>query len=166
MEANDGSLSVLDILKLYMRKFLRLAPAYYCMWIIIWGLSARIGTGPIWHTTNMNMLTCETMWWPTLLFIGNLYPVNIAPYSGCYQQAWPLQVDFQIALFIPFLAIIFYKSNLAGVMISILFICANIAINMYYTYQYGLTIGLLDHGQYYLMQTIISKPWTKLQNVG
>jgi peptidoglycan/LPS O-acetylase OafA/YrhL len=116
------------------------------MWIIIWGLSARVGTGPIWHTTNMNMQTCETTWLPTLLFVGNLFPVEMKPYEGCYQQAWPLQVDMQIALFIPFLAIIFFNSNFAGVILSILLICANIGINMYYTYQYGLTIGLLDHG--------------------
>ena len=84
MEAQNHTLYPLDILKLWTRKFFRLAPAYYSMWILIWGLSSRVGKGPIWHTTNMNMRSCDTHWLPTLFFAGNIYPVEIAPYEGCY----------------------------------------------------------------------------------
>ena len=45
-------------------------------------------------------------------------------------------------------------------------ITGNVLLNVYYTYKYDLTIGLIDVNNYYLLQSIISKPWTKLQNVG
>lgn len=165
MDAQDGVLSSKDILKMYMRKFLRLAPIYYGMWIFIWALTARFGHGSLWHNTNMNVESCKTDWIWTLLFMGNIFPNQMVPYTGCYQQAWPLQIDMQIAIIVPPLAIVFYKSPTFGVIISFIMIFANIAINMLYTYEYGLTIGVINHGQYYLLQAIIGKPWTKLQNV-
>jgi hypothetical protein len=54
MDAKNEVLGVKDILKWYARKFLRLAPMYYFMWIFLWGLTSRwFGTsGPLWHITN------------------------------------------------------------------------------------------------------------------
>ena len=80
MEAKNGSLGHDDILKMYIRKFLRLAPAYYGMWAILWGATARFGQGAIWHNTNISFETCKDNWLPTLLMIGNLVPGEMNPY--------------------------------------------------------------------------------------
>ena len=52
MDAKNGVLDIKDILKWWARKFLRLAPMYYLMWIVLWGLTSRTDTGPLWHITN------------------------------------------------------------------------------------------------------------------
>ena len=53
-----------------------------------------------------------------------------------------------------------------GCALCALLILAEVVINMLLTAHYDLTIGLVDAGNYFLLQAIISKPWTKLANVG
>lgn len=93
MKAKDDSLSLGDILKIIVRKFLRLAPVYYSMWFVIWVLTYRIGDGPIWHWSYDNVITCRDDWLETVFMVGNLNLTDMRPYYGCYQQAWPLQMD-------------------------------------------------------------------------
>ena len=166
MEAKGGLLGPVDILKFWARKFLRLAPAYYFMWIFMLGLIARLGEGPIWNFTDMDFEQCKRQWLPTFFFFGNIIPSIMPPYTGCYQFAWPLQLDLQIALFVPLIAMIYWKSRVAGNTLMFLFILTNIAVNMYYSYTYDLKIGFVHTNNFYLLQAIISKPWTKTQNIG
>uniref|UniRef100_A0A7S3IWR1 Acyltransferase 3 domain-containing protein n=1 Tax=Strombidium inclinatum TaxID=197538 RepID=A0A7S3IWR1_9SPIT len=166
MEARSGLLRPLDFLKIYFRKFLRLAPAYYMMWIIMWAVIPRLASGPIWNFTDIDFETCKEQWLPTLFFMGNLIPKEMKPYEGCYQFAWPLQVDMQIALLVPFIALVYWKSRVAGNTLMVLFIFTNVAVNMYYSYTYDLKIGFLHTTNYFLLQAIISKPWTKTANIG
>ena len=59
MDARNSLLTPLDVVKLWLRKFFRLAPAYYTMWILIWAGTSRIGSGPLWHLAEMNTATCS-----------------------------------------------------------------------------------------------------------
>jgi len=151
MNARQSLLTIGDIFKIFMRKYLRLAPAYYSMWMIIWSFSSRLSSGPIWHNSDHNTATCHDYWMSTLFMLGNLYPTEMEPYSGCYQQAWPLQLDIQIAFFVPFLAMICWKLPILGFLMSVSMIIGNVFINMYYTKKYNLTIGLIDVNNYYLL---------------
>lgn len=136
---------------------------YYIMWIVIWCMTSRLSSGPIWHRTDKLVYKCDENWVSTLFMAGNLFPVEQEPFKGCYQQAWPLQLDFQICFVVPIIAILLHKIPMVyGVIVCLLMIFVNIGINMYYTYKYDLTIGLIDVGNYYLLETIIMKPWTKL----
>ena len=151
MEAKNGYLEPVDILKIYARKFIRIAPAYYGMWAILWCLTSRIARGPIWHNTNMSFETCNDNWLPTLFLYGNLSPKEMRPYTGCYQPAWPIQLDFQLHLFVPFLAMLFWKSNRVGVIFCCLMIFANIFINMAIVRKYNLRMGFLNVDNFYLL---------------
>jgi hypothetical protein len=167
MDARNRLLSPRDIFKIWCRKWLRLAPVYYSMWLVVWSMTSRLSDGPLWWFAQMNTATCDGNWIPTVFMAGNLYnPGNMDPYAGCYQMAWPLQLDMQIAVFIPFLAMIMWWRQSVGCLICALFILAEVVINMLLTKHYELTIGLVDAGNYFLLQAIISKPWTKLANVG
>lgn len=90
MEKTKGVLSPKQVLKMWARKFLRLAPAYYTLWAVTYVLSARGGNGANWHNMDENMQTCGEDWIYTLFMIGNIYPQEMIPYAGCYQMAWPL----------------------------------------------------------------------------
>jgi hypothetical protein len=74
MDARGGLLTPLDILKLWLRKFLRLAPAYYIMWLLIWTCTSRAASGPLWHLAEMNTKTCAQDWASTLYMAGNIWP--------------------------------------------------------------------------------------------
>lgn len=81
-------------------------------------------------------------------------------------MAWPLQVDMQVALVIPFLAMIMWSSHIIGCLLCLGLIVAGSAINMVLANKYNLTIGLIDANNFFLLQSIISKPWTKFGNIG
>jgi len=51
MESKNDILSVKDVLKIYARKFFRIAPAYYSMWFVLWVIYPITGEGPLWHNT-------------------------------------------------------------------------------------------------------------------
>lgn len=91
MDAKGGKvLSLLDIIKIILRKFLRLAVPYYLMWLLLWCLTSRLGQGPIYANTNITFMDCKDNWVYTALFVGNIWPMDMPPYQGCYQQAFPL----------------------------------------------------------------------------
>jgi peptidoglycan/LPS O-acetylase OafA/YrhL len=88
------------------------------------------------------------------------------PWATCYQQAWPLQLDLQIYLLVPWIAMIFWKWPKLGMTISTLLVLANMVINIVIADRYDLKIGWVDVDQYYILLALLSKPWTKLYCVG
>jgi hypothetical protein len=50
-------------------------------------------------------------------------------------------------------------------MLCIFLIFGNVLINMYYTSVYDLRIGMITVHNYFLLSSILAKPWTKLANV-
>lgn len=166
MNAKNGLLSAGDVVCIWMRKFLRLAPVYYFMWAAVWALTSRLIEGPISYKGNINMATCSTEWRSTLFMVGNLFPEEMEPYKGCFQQAWPLQVDMQITLVVPFISMIIWKVPVLGILICLALIVGNFFINFAIAQHYGLKIGFLHHDNYFLLQGIIAKPWTKISCIG
>lgn len=84
MDSKDGVLSIVDILKIWARKWLRMAPMYYFVWMFSWALTSRIASGPLWTNTNMAYETCPDNWVYTLLWVGNIFPNLMPPYTGCF----------------------------------------------------------------------------------
>ena len=70
----QGSLSVMDILKFYARKYVRLAPLYYLCFFVGWAVFPKMGAGPYWFTASAMFDDCGDYWWAQLLFIGNIVP--------------------------------------------------------------------------------------------
>jgi len=64
------------------------------------------------------------------------------------------------------MAIIFWKSPNTGIFISILMILSIMVLNIFIADHYDLKIGFFNHTTYKTMIEIISKPWTKIQNLG
>ena len=85
MDSKNGKiLSLQDIAKILIRKFYRLAIPYYLMWIILWTVTSRAGSGPIWANTNITFKNCRRDWAYTFFFVGNLFPADMSPYEGCF----------------------------------------------------------------------------------
>ena len=76
------------------------------------------------------MYNCETQWPYVLTMTGTLFGSSMeTPFAGCYQVSWPLQLDMQITIFIPFIAILIWKSKPLGVLFCLGLIVANWYIN-------------------------------------
>lgn len=165
MEARKGDLTIFDYAKIILRKFFRLAPAYYGMWMIMWVAQSRTGDGPIWHITNMNFETCKDDWYSTFFWHANLSK-EMVPYSGCYSFAWPLQVDMQITLFVPLLVNLYFKMPNFGFLVCVLMICLNAQILIALTEINGFKIGMMSTNNFWFFNDVFAKPWTKLHDIG
>lgn len=51
-EANGGKLFFTDALKMYARKYLRLAPMLYMMFFLGWVITPRLADSPAWPASN------------------------------------------------------------------------------------------------------------------
>jgi peptidoglycan/LPS O-acetylase OafA/YrhL len=58
-EANGGKLTVKDTFKIYLRKFLRLAPITYYIFFCGWMFMSRFKTGPVWMNTRSLYDKCD-----------------------------------------------------------------------------------------------------------
>lgn len=85
MDAKNETLSLSDYGKIIARKFFRLAMPFYLIWFMLWCLQSRVINGPLWQNTDIIFGECDKYWWTTALWIGNLYPGEMAPYKGCLQ---------------------------------------------------------------------------------
>lgn len=84
MDAKGETLSVSDILKLYARKFLRLAPSYYGIWFMEWSLTCRLANGKLWYRTNYLYKDCSDHFYETIFWYANLKVDNMTPWKTCY----------------------------------------------------------------------------------
>lgn len=147
MEVSGKVLTIGDILSLYARKFLRLAPAYYGLWLLEWAFTSRIAHGKLWHRTRPLYAACANgKWVRTALWVSNLSTgeESMAPWATCYQQAWPLQLDLQMYLLVPWIAMVFWKWPKLGMTVSTLLVLANMVINIVVADRYNLKIGWAD----------------------
>ena len=73
-EANGGKITLKDALKMYAKKYLRLAPMLYLVFLFGWTSGARLSEGPAWINYENLFYKCDSYWWAQLLFVGNLVP--------------------------------------------------------------------------------------------
>lgn len=92
-DANGGSISGKDAGKMYLRKFVRLAPMVYFVFFLGWVITPRLRDAPTWVATNQLFYKCDQYWWAQVLFIGNLVPWFEEATCGCFYWAWGFYVD-------------------------------------------------------------------------
>ena len=84
MDAQAASLTFKDVMKLYARKFLRMAPSYYGIWLMEWSLTCRLGSGKLWYRTNYLYEDCYKTWLETFFWYANLKTDDMTPWKTCY----------------------------------------------------------------------------------
>lgn len=84
MDALGDTLNYSDITKLYIRKFWRMAPSYYGIWLLEWSLSCRLADGKLWYRTNYLYDECKNNYLQTLFWYANLRTSDMTPWKTCY----------------------------------------------------------------------------------
>lgn len=93
-ESQNGKLSLKDVMKAWTRKFMRLAPVYYAIFFIGWGLFPKSTTGgPNWFFGAGLFETCKDDWWARLFMIGNFVPFFQESSTGCFFWGWLIDID-------------------------------------------------------------------------
>jgi hypothetical protein len=161
IEANDGKLHFTDVLKLYGRKFLRLAPTTYFFFFMTWAIISRLDDGPLWMNSNTLYYECDKYWWAQVLFIGNLVPYFVEVTLGCFYWGWAIFCDMQCYLYVPFFALVYKKSPAAGIFIPIFLIIYNTVFTWVMSAEWDFKAGPLAIEDYYMFAIVYNKPWFK-----
>jgi peptidoglycan/LPS O-acetylase OafA/YrhL len=95
----------------------KLYPLYFATILIYWTVTPTLHAGPLWNVYKDNVEECNSTWWRSLLMIDNWFV------DGCFNYSWYVQVEFQFALLLSFLFIIYGKSRptALGILYSLLF---------------------------------------------
>ncbi|XP_037931842.1 nose resistant to fluoxetine protein 6-like, partial [Teleopsis dalmanni] len=123
----------LNVLVLYIARFIRLTPAYivvigfYMTWL------PNIGDGPIWkQRIQIEQERCQESWWLNILYINNYFNTN----SLCMFQSWYLAVDTQLFFLAPIAIYMLYKLRKYGVRFLAVMIAITSAIPFFETFQH------------------------------
>lgn len=154
-------LSVKDVSKIYLRKYLRLAPFYYFILFAGSNYCGYLSDGPVWATLNALWYNCDSQWWYKVLFIGNLNAFQ-EPTEGCMYWVWAIQCDMQLHLFVPLWAILYWYSQSLGNAFQIHLLIASNILNAWTTSHYSMKSGFLAIENNNLLDKGLSKPWSKL----
>jgi len=103
---NTGAKNSIKVLQMalvsYVRRYLRLTPAYAVMLLIFTTLAPLMSSAPPSPTGLLvEAQQCKEKWWENMLYINNILS---NPYTMCYQASWFLAVVQQLFLFVPWLS--------------------------------------------------------------
>lgn len=79
-------------LKIFLHRYLRLAPVYYLVFLTGWLIGSSIHAGaPWWYTYQMLFCGCQQYWWAVLTMTANEFPSEasaVVANEGCYYWGW------------------------------------------------------------------------------
>lgn len=87
-ENNPGKMSFMDFLKIFLSRYIRLAPVYYLIFLVGWLIGPYMNTGVWWFTYQMSFCDCEHYWWSVFSMTINLYPGYVIANEGCFYWGW------------------------------------------------------------------------------
>ncbi|CAH0558846.1 unnamed protein product [Brassicogethes aeneus] len=122
----------LNILVLYIARYIRLTPAY----IVIIGFYStfliRIGSGPLWKSKiGLEQERCLKSWWINILYVNNYFNTEYL----CMFQSWYLAVDYHLFIVAPFIIVTLWKWKNIGKTLLAALMVPSIAVPFWLTYK-------------------------------
>lgn len=97
---------------------LKLYPLYLVVMLVYWFISPSLHAGPLWNAYTNQVEECSSYWWRYLLMIDNWFA------DGCFNYSWYVQVEFQFALLLSFIFVIYAKNRPAALIVLYLLLIA------------------------------------------
>lgn len=164
-EACNGRLSPLDVIKAYLRKLIRIAPVYWAIFLLTWGLYPRAGDGPNWYLSESLFETCHDMWWTKFLMIGNIIPWMTPDNSGCFFWGWIIEVDVQLCLLVPIFVYCYLLNRWFGNFAVLICALLGMTINMAIVDKNDFKVGWLSLKNYTILAYLFEKPWNHIASM-
>lgn len=144
-------------LKVYLHRWLRLAPALGVV-LLVWArLLPYLGSGPDW--TGTPDASCARDWWANMVFVNNFYPQDGT--TSCADWTWYLAVDWNFYAITPFLVLVLhYNRKLGFALVAAVFVACSV-VTVYLTYHYDIGSTVMRGGPLYFKYLYI-KPWARI----
>ena len=81
-------LGIKGYLKLFVFRYIRLAPIYYIVFLLGWQIGPYLGSGPCWFTYEKGFANCSDYWWSVFTMTINFFPEYVIANEGCYYWGW------------------------------------------------------------------------------
>lgn len=138
--------NTVNLSRFYLRRFLRIAPAYYLCLAIFWVLCSRFN--------QPQYDNCVRYWWSNLFFFNNFMPLE----HQCMGWAWSIAVEIHYYVISPFIVygINRYRTYAKRILYGsvVFFTMLRFAL----TYYFGSYLG----GQENWMQGVYYTPWCRI----
>ena len=86
----------------------KLYPLYLVVMFVYWFITPALHAGPLWNVYNDEVEQCYSSWWRSLLMIDNWFA------DGCFNYSWYIQVEFQFALLLSLIFLLYSKNRPAA----------------------------------------------------
>jgi len=128
----------------YIHRLVRILPPYIFSLLLWWKIGVLLGNGPFWYRWLTLTHRCDKYFWTNLLFINNLYPMNVTEQAECFYVTWYLAVDMQFYIISPFFVWLFLKRNLYGILATIVVCLLSCTLAYYETMKHGWSAHSFD----------------------
>lgn len=162
--AAGDSFGVIDVVKIYAKRLIRLLPLYYLTFLVGMFLMPRVSSGSVWFVYEQALFwKCDQYWWANVLLLNNFIPSEQDAKSGCMPWSWVIAADFQLYLFIPLWVVIYKKSRNAGLILVWLLLIVGTGIICTIVSKFDLTAGAYTLENWFMYGQYLNKPYCKLQ---
>eukprot|EP00829_Urostomides_striatus_P013414 TRINITY_DN3715_c0_g1_i1.p1 TRINITY_DN3715_c0_g1~~TRINITY_DN3715_c0_g1_i1.p1 ORF type:complete len:230 (+),score=26.80 TRINITY_DN3715_c0_g1_i1:69-758(+) len=144
--------------RIYLHRFLRIAPLYYFAVHFYTWILAPLVEGPVsFLLTDHNNISCNKTWWISMLFYSNL----IKHEQECAAWLWYVPNVMQFFLLVPPLALIYYYSRKwGGIILGILVVIAT-SISVAVSQNYKMSASLMKFSDAYF-QYFYEQPYSRI----
>lgn len=166
--------TVLDILKLYLKRVLRFLPlAYFTFFFGTYVMPHlhQYGDGktkPIWYSFQELVFyrcTEPDIMLSKLLFFSNFYPSYQSDINACMPWSWSYEQDIQLFLVVPFAVMLYFKvGRIASYLLWTLIMSLSIFLVFKISFHYSFTAGVFSIENAKAFSYFYVKPWCRLPN--
>ena len=128
----------------YGHRLVRILPPYIFSLLLWWKIGVLLGTGPFWYRWLTLTHRCDKYFWTNLLFINNLYPMNVTEQAECFYVTWYLAVDMQFYLISPIFVWLFLKKNAYGIIATVIVCLLSCSLAFVETMKHGWSAHSFD----------------------
>ncbi|CAI2360775.1 unnamed protein product [Moneuplotes crassus] len=148
----------MNIPKIYLHRYLRLAPSVFFAMMFALTFYQYLGDGPLWPTySTFWTLDCPKYFWAFLTFINSIYP---SYKTQCMGWLWYLSHDFIFFLFLPFQVWIYVKKRAIGYSLAFLILLGNIISVFSIVMKYNISVSMKNDSNY--VEYLYFKPWCRI----
>ncbi|GFS75356.1 nose resistant to fluoxetine protein 6 [Nephila pilipes] len=145
----------IDWLYFYIKRYIRLTPAYMIVLGTYTTLFSYMGSGRLWPIYDTNPVCSENWWW-NLLFINNFQPTL----KQCMGWCWYLANDMQFYVISPIFLISLLRWPRMGYTLSAAFISASCIITFEISKKFRIVDGLSSLEYYFVnMEAFLDQYW-------
>lgn len=158
--------SIEGFVGIWLRRYARVAPAYYAVFLIGWLVGPYTNSGPWWFTYQMGFCNCSQFWWSVLAMTINFFPGYAVANEGCFYWGWFVACQMQLFLVLPPLVYLFAVTLKNRPIVQSVALLGLMALGSWISYRVLLTndmsAGLFAPQDIIIFKVWLNKPHTKL----